>query len=167
MKKNYLMDNNADSIKKYTNASSYLSTEEEIDCNSSNYFLLPEEYDIFSGLNYGELSTALKEKYPLAIKLLTSFKLRLQNIAKNNGILCILPKLLLNNDEKGTITFNLVNANFRIFFSFESMEIGGMAYCGLVVHEAAPSMITQSKLISETNYDSIVELVLKIMFENS
>lgn len=167
MKKNYLMDNNEDGIKKYTNASSYLPTEENIDYNNRSYFLLPEEYDVFSNLNWGELSIALKEKYPLAIKLLSSFRTHLQNIANNDGILCVLPKLLLNGDEEKSITFNLVNSNFRIFFSFEATEIGGMAYCGLVIQEDATSMITQSKLISEANYDSIVESVLKIMFENS
>ena len=85
----------------------------------------------------------------------------------DKGVCCILPKLLCSITDEDTISFNLVNATFRIFFSFDSMNTGGMAYCGLVVQEDATSMITQSKIVNEENCDYIVDLVLKTMLENS
>ena len=166
MKKNYLMDDNEENIKKYYNVSSYLSNEDIYNLQS-NYFLLPEEYDIFSNLNFDQIIVALNKKYPLAVQVLTSFKKHLQQTAMDQGVCCILPKLLYSSTDENTISFNLVNATFRIFFSFDSMNIGGMAYCGLVVQEDETSMITQSKIVNKENCDYIVDLVLKTMLENS
>jgi hypothetical protein len=166
MKKNYLMDDNEDSIEKYCNVSSYLSYEDSYN-SQSNYFLLPEEYDIFSNLGFDKIIATLNEKYPLAIQVLISFKTHLQQIVMNKGVFCILPKLIYSNTDENTISFNLVNSTFRIFFSFDSVDTGGMAYCGLVVQEDAISMLTQSKIVNKENCDYIVDLVLNTMLENS
>lgn len=165
MKKNYLMDDE-DGIIKYYNVSSYLSNEDSYN-SQANYFLLPEEYDIFSNISFEKTIATLNEKYPLAIQVLISFKTQLQQIVMNKGVFCILPKLLYSSTDENTISFNLVNSTFRIFFSFDSVDTGGMAYCGLVVQEDAISMLTQSKIVNKDNCDCIVDLVLNIMLENS
>lgn len=165
MKNNYLQNNDENTIKKYQNSNSYLNGGIEDSSTLLKYFLLPEEYDVFSNIKID--TTPWEKTYPLAVKVLSSMRHSIVSILENSGVVCILPKLQLSQDQDDTISLSLANSGYRIFFSFEPQNIGGKSYCGLLLQEDEFSVTTQTKIITETNYDSIVASVLKIIFDQA
>lgn len=165
MKKSYIeSDQESQNKVAYWKSTSYITNEND-QCSASNYTLLPEEYSIFSEIDgscFTRNDTAQDRFLALCLQYL---KNRLLKIYAQYGVIRVLPKLSITSDEDDAIVLNWAYANFRIYFTFEkSIE---NSYYGIVAQNTEETVFTNSGKLTETNYSSIIDMILAYVIDNS
>ena len=165
MKRNYLSLNEDDVLREYSKKESYISSEQSTTIEQ-DYILLPEEYDIFSEIDPRLFTQFDTQQHILLSSCLIYIKERLVSIFLANGVMFVLPKMQ-SAYEQGSIVLNLAYSGYRVFFSFDSDEMGATAYCGIVVQDEEASISTQTKKIDLKNYKKAINDILQPIIENS
>ena len=99
------------------------------------------------------------------MKCLQYLKNRLLKIYAQYGVIRVLPKLSITSDEDDAIVLNWAYANFRIYFTFEkSIE---NSYYGIVAQNTEETVFTNSGKLTETNYSSIIDMILAYVIDYS
>lgn len=166
MNKSYLPKKQSEEIRKYNTKYSYIASETST-ITSQEYTILPEEYSIFSEVNnelFFKQNTLQEQLISLCLNYL---KEKLIDIFLSQGIIGVLPKLNVLNDDENNVTINWFYSNYRIFFSFDSEKANYQSFCGVVLQEDNDSFSSHSKKITKDNYKDVVDNVLKIVINNS
>lgn len=155
--------------KRYGEGSTYISKSVNATFGDSTnqYFPLPEEYDVFTKIDSNLFTRNDTEQFVLISKCLQYMREQLVQFVLLQKVEKVLPKLTFSQDVDGTITFNWVHSNFRAFFSFEGESGNYDAYCGIVVQAAEDSVSTQTRKLTQENCKSVVEIITKVVCENS
>lgn len=165
MKKSYI-DSAQESQNKvaYWKSASYITNEND-QYLASNYTLLPEEYSIFSEIDisfFTRNNTAQDRFIALFLQYLKNCLLK---IYAQYGVIRVLPKLSITLDEDEAIVLNWAYANFRIYFTFE--KIIENSYYGIVAQNTEETVFTNAGKLTETNYSSIIDMILAYVIDNS
>ncbi len=131
------------------------------------YSLLPEEYDIFSELNSSFFTQGKTKQQEIIHMCLIYMKECLLDFYHRRGIICILPKLKYTQDDEGTITFSMALSNYRAFLSFEGEKGKYDAYFGVVSRTDEDSISSETKKLTDKNYQSAIRFFLQILITNA
>lgn len=129
------------------------------------YTQLPEEYAVFSDLDDSLLSSQDTEQHRFLSLCLQHLKTQLLNIYANNGVVRILPKLSIAIDNDDAIVVNWAYTNFRIYFTIEKCIEN--SFYGIVAQQHDESVFSSSGKFIEDNYVSVINMLLKYVFENT
>lgn len=166
MSKSYLNRSKSDVVKRYNRKYSYIKTELNSKL-SFDYTILPEEYSIFSDIDNDLFLNQNTLQEQLLSSCLTYLKEKLVDIFINRGIICVLPKLKVSNDDENNIIINWFYTNYRIYFSFDNEKTNYQSYCGIVLQEDNESFSSHSRKITKDNYKEVIDAVLQIVINNS
>lgn len=165
MRKSYIDSNsNAKSNDLYQQSSSYV-TKGNDQYSAQSYTLLPEEYSIFSEIDNSYFVRNETDQYRLLGLCLQRLKTQLLNIYAKYGIIRVLPKLSITSDEDDAIILNWAYANFRIYFNFEKAI--DSSYYGIVAQNTEETIFTNAGKLSETNYTTVIDMILAYVIDNS
>ena len=161
MKKRSYLDTEAESVQVYSKKGSYLVADE--DDSIREYNLLPEEYDMFSEIDPAFFVRKDTKQFELIANCLTYMKKCLIDFYNRHGIVCILPKLKDSKDDEDTITFSMALSGFRAFMSFEGDNGDYDAYFGVVSRADEDSISSETKRLTIDNYETAIELFLRVI----
>lgn len=165
MKRNTYLDYESSRIQDYSRNGSYIINDELL--LSKDYCILPDEYDIFSELDQSLFSNSATKQYLLISMCLRYMKECLYEFYTNNGIVCILPKMIFSIDNEGTIVFNMALSYFRAFLTFEGERECFDAYYGVVSQVDEESVVSETKKITINNLEDSIRSFLNIIVSNS
>lgn len=131
---------------------------------SRQYAALPEEYTIFSSLDGSVLELANANQRRFILMCLQYMRSQLIALTQF-GVIRILPKLSTTVDQDNAIILNWVNTNFRIYFSFEQFIEN--SYYGVIAQDSYRNISTNTGLLNEENYSSVIDLILSYVINNS
>lgn len=161
---NYL--NLKENIVKVPGRITYFQENNEL-CNNYNNFyqMLPEEYNIFSDINFKILQNINEKQKNFFFSFINTLRDFLKIIYINIGIVKILPKLRIEIDAEDAIVLNLAYANYRIFFNFEK-KINN-SYYGIVSKNEYDVFKSMSGKLNEENYQDVIIKILQYILKNS
>lgn len=148
----------------YQQANTYLAGEKKQGVHAK-YSLLPEEYAIFADLDSSLFVLGDTEQHRFLAKCLQHLQSQLRNILVHYGIVRVLPKLSITNDEDGAIVLNWAYTNFRIYLNFE-LSVDN-SYYGIVAQNNEENIFTNSGKLNDRNYVSVIDMLLKYVIDNS
>ena len=165
MRKSYIDSNSGtQSNDLYQQSSSYVA-ERNNQYSAQSYAILPEEYSIFSEIDNSYFVRNETDQYRLLGLCLQRLKTQLLNIYAKYGIIRVLPKLSITSDEDDAIILNWAYANFRIYFNFE--KVIDSSYYGIVAQNTEETIFTNAGKLSETNYTTVIDMILTYVIDNS
>lgn len=165
MRKKTYLNTESKAVQGYSKKSSYI-VEDDYD-SSKKYSLLPEEYDVFSELDQSFFTRKETRQLEFISKCLLYMKDCLLDFYYRNGVACILPKLICAIDDDGTITFSMALSSFRAFMSFEDERGNDDAYYGVVSQIDEDSVSSETKKLTEDNYEAAIQSFLQVIINNS
>lgn len=148
----------------YQQSDTYLVGEKKQGVHTK-YSMLPEEYAIFADLDNSLFVLDDTEQHRFLAKCLQHLQSQLRNIFVHYGIVQVLPKLSITNDEDGAIILNWAYTNFRIYMNFEHSVDN--SYYGIVAQNNEENIFTNSGKLNDRNYVSIINMLLKYVINNS
>lgn len=154
-------------IKDYTKKTTYVSDSHQDSLKSDLYYPLPEEYDIFTYVDPSLFTNRNTQQRELISDCLIYMRKSLLALYMSSGIICILPKLRVINEDSGTITFNWAYSTFRAFLSFDDEEGDYDSYYGIIFQSDSESVTSQTKKISVDNYKKMLDELLTLVIENA
>ena len=164
MKKSYLNDSNQ--MLNYYDKNTYINVNDQDDDNLIlDYDILPEEYDVFSSINFNTLFQRDTKQKELLDKIFQCIRSSLKLIYYEYGILKILPKLDLSIDDDGALIINWAYTMFRIYFDIEK-DIDKSFY-GLIIKDSENSIQTKTELITKENCAEITGQIIQYIFNQT
>ena len=163
----YLSSQTASEVKGYIRKNSYVSVSSNDSGIYDLYYSLPEEYDVFTYIDPSFFANKGTKQQELISDCLTYMRKALLSLFASSGVVCVLPKLSVFNDDTGTITFNWAYSTFRAFLSFDDERGDYDSYCGIVFQTDNDSISTQTKKITKTNYKNLIDELLSLVINNS
>lgn len=165
MSKSYINSNHSTKCNDtYRKSKSYV-TKNNDQYSALNYFLLPEEYEIFSEIDNSYFVQNETDQYRLLALCLHHLKSQLLNIYSHHGIIRVLPKLSITMDEDEAIILNWAYTNFRIHLNFE--KVIEHSHYGIVAQHTEETIFTNVGKLTETNYASVINMILAYVIDNS
>jgi hypothetical protein len=153
--------------KDYIIKQSYISESSHDNLVSDLYYTLPEEYDVFTYVDSSYFNKRETKQQELISDCLIYMRKALLSLSASSGIVSILPKLHVSNDDNGTITFNLAYSTFRAFLSFDDKKGNYDSYYGIVFQSDDDKVSTRTGRIDESNYKSAIDEWLGLVISNS
>ena len=164
MKKSYLNDSNQ--VLNYYDKNTYFNMNDRDDESLIlDYDILPEEYNVFSSINFNILSQSDTKQKELLEKIFQCIRSSLKLIYYEYGILKILPKLDLSIDDDGALILNWAYAMYRIYFDIEK-DIDNSFY-GLIIKDSENSIQTKTELITKENCAEITGQIIQYIFNQT
>lgn len=167
MSKNYLSNSDRED-NKYSRKFSYIQKPNiSMATGKYTYFLLPEEYDIFSELDPSVFVKMDTEQNKWIALCLSYMRDKLMELYIAQNIVCVLPKLTSFKDEDGTMIFNWAYSNYRAFLSFDGESGNYDAYCGIVIQLTLDEVSTQTRKLNKKNYQAAIDSIIQLVVNNS
>ncbi len=151
----------------YNPQSTYLSPKPKLEVLSDVYYSLPEEYNIFSNIDFSFFINRNDKQQEQISNCLIYLRQIYFDFLHSNNIIGIFPKFYVTENDNGTITFNIATSNYSAFISFDNESGNYDSYSGIVIISGDESMSTSTFKLDKENYKGMLDRLMSLIISSS
>lgn len=148
----------------YPQSKTYLKTNTDNEIKL-DYSILPEEYNVFLGVDEPDMNSANPEQIELYQTIKAEIMSAMRDVFVSIGVVRVLPKVAVSIDTENAIIINWPYSLYRVYFDIEQNV--KLSFYGLVIREGENSVQTKTAPLNKDNCSEVVRQIIQYIFNHT